>query len=256
MSIFNILLGLEIVFLSYFFAPFPRLKIGSFCGITFSLILIFATSFHNEIYKVTLNLWENIYGKIFVTAVFIILFVGFVYIVLLTSLMVYHGETRVKNVKDNHILIILGCRIKATGPTRMLKRRLDTALEYLNANPNVRCIVSGGQGKDENVSEALAMEDYLISNGIERWRILKENKSTSTFENFKFSLEITKSLKLSPTMIVVTDGFHQYRAKLIAEKLNIKTTALSSKTEPRFLFIYWIRELLALTKFFLKVNKT
>lgn len=249
MTFQNILLALEIVFLSYFFASFPRMKIGNIAGIILSLIIIFATSFYSDIYPFIFNFTKNFWGKIFFIAIAIIVITGIIYVLALT-LLIFNAQR--KKPKSNATLIILGCRIKATGPTRMLKRRLDTAIEYLNAHSESICIVSGGQGKDENVAEADAMESYLINNGVDKARIIKENKSTSTFENFKFSAKMLDDLGMSTKMIVVTDGFHQFRAGLIAKKLEIETSSLASKTEPRFLFIYWIREIMALTKFFIK----
>lgn len=249
MTFQNILLALEIVFLSYFFASFPRMKVGNIAGVILSLIIIFATSFYSDIYQFIFNFTKNFWGKIFFIAIAIIVITGIIYVLALTVL-IFIAQRKKPNI--NSTLIILGCRIKATGPTRMLKRRLDTAIEYLNTHPESICIVSGGQGKDEEVAEADAMESYLINNGVGKKRIIKENKSSSTWENFKSSREILDSLGLPRKAIVVTDGFHQFRAGLIAKKLGIETSALASKTEPRFLFIYWIREIMALTKFFIK----
>ena len=48
----------------------------------------------------------------------------------------------------------------------MLRRRLDTAYEYLSLHENVKAVVSGGQGEDESISEAECMKDYLVSKGI------------------------------------------------------------------------------------------
>ena len=249
MTIINIIFALEIVFLTYFFASFPRLKIGNFTGIVLSFVLILFTGFHSEIYKFVLNSTKGTLGKITFIFMSIALLILIIYSIVLTFLIFFAQK---KRPKSNDVIIILGCRIKATGPTRMLRRRLDTAIEYMKTHKNSICIVSGGQGKDENIAEADAMKSYLINNGIDTNRIIKENKSTSTWENFRFSRDIIDSLGLPRKMIVVTDGFHQFRAGLISKSLEINVTSLPAKTEPRFIFIYWIREILAITKFFIK----
>lgn len=46
-------------------------------------------------------------------------------------------------------------------------------------------VVSGGQGMDEEVSEAFAMKEYLTNKGISEDRIIMEDKSTNTLENIK-----------------------------------------------------------------------
>lgn len=74
-----------------------------------------------------------------------------------------------------------------------LKLRLDAALEYLEHSPNTAVIVSGGKGDGENISEAEAMKRYLVSHGVDEGRIITEDKSTSTWENFKFSKRYSTS---------------------------------------------------------------
>ena len=68
-------------------------------------------------------------------------------------------------------VIVLGCQVKETGPSRMLKERLETAYEYLTKNPDAKCILSGGQGTDEIESEAVAMYKWLADKGIDKKRL-------------------------------------------------------------------------------------
>ena len=88
-----------------------------------------------------------------------------------------------KPESKNTTLIILGCKVKDGQPSQMLKRRLDTAYDYLIENPDVKVIVSGGKGTDEIISEAQCMHDYLTKKGISENRIIIESASTSTREN-------------------------------------------------------------------------
>ena len=48
-------------------------------------------------------------------------------------------------------------------------------------------MLSGGKGKDEPVSEAEAMRDYMVYNGIAPDKILLETHSESTVENIAYS---------------------------------------------------------------------
>ena len=68
------------------------------------------------------------------------------------------------------------------------------------------------------------------------------------------SLKILDELGMSHDMTIVTDGFHQYRASLIAKAQGVENvTAYSAYTEPRYLFTYWVREWLGLTHFFMQI---
>jgi uncharacterized SAM-binding protein YcdF (DUF218 family) len=148
-------------------------------------------------------------------------------------------------------VIVLGCKVKGTRPSLMLKRRLDSACEYLENNSEVLVIVSGGKGSDEEISEAECMKAYLIEKGIAPERIYKEDKSTSTYENFKFSKEIMQEYNLGSNLTVVTDGYHQLRAGIIADSLGIKTNAVSAHTSWWLVPTYWVREWFAVVYTFI-----
>lgn len=112
--------------------------------------------------------------------------------------------------------IILGAQWKSTGPSEVLRRRLDRAVEYLRESPDTKVIVSGGQGGNEPISEAAGMKEYLIRSGIEENRILTEAASGNTYENLRFSgqlMDIGTS-----RVVIVTNNFHVFRAVKIAEK--------------------------------------
>ena len=63
--------------------------------------------------------------------------------------------------KDETVMIVLGCGVNGDRPSLMLTERLDAACDYLNTHEEVVCILSGGQGKGENISEAECMYRYL-----------------------------------------------------------------------------------------------
>ena len=114
------------------------------------------------------------------------------------------------------VCIILGAQMKETGPSDVLQRRLDRALEYLQANPETLVVVSGGQGDNEPVSEARGMRDYLVARGITEERILMEDASTDTWENLDYSARLID--KKEDSVVIVTNNFHVFRAVFIAEK--------------------------------------
>ena len=105
--------------------------------------------------------------------------------------------------------------MREDGPSVVLRYRLDTAISYLNENPNTICIVSGGQGFNEPFSEAEGMADYLIENGIEKSRILLEDESTNTLENIRNSKALMESSYNG--VGIVTNNFHVFRAVQLAK---------------------------------------
>lgn len=113
-------------------------------------------------------------------------------------------------------LIVLGAQWKSTGPSEVLRRRLDQAAAYLIRNPDTMVIVSGGQGSNEHMSEAAGMREYLVNAGIREERILAEDQSSNTYENLVFSGQLLDREK--DRVVIVTNNFHMFRALSIAKK--------------------------------------
>ena len=145
-------------------------------------------------------------------------------------------------------VIVLGCKVNGDRPSLMLQRRLDTAVAYLNENPDARCIVSGGQGDNETRTEASVMGDYLEAQGIDSARIFREEQSRDTKENLLFSRSILLREGLEEPVVIISDGFHQFRAWLIANKLELDSFAVSANTRFWLVPAYAVREVLSLIK--------
>lgn len=140
-------------------------------------------------------------------------------------------------------MVVLGAGLDGYNVGKTLKSRLDKCIEYYNLNKDVRIIVTGGKGKNEVISEADAMYNYLISKDIPKDNIIKENKATTTLENIIFSKEILKHRSdENKKVLIVTNEFHLTRSMMIASILGIDNEGLASKTPIRIRVNYLIRE--------------
>ena len=77
------------------------------------------------------------------------------------------SKMNVKPVKNLDYIIVLGAQVKESGPSVILRYRLDRALSYLKENDNTLVIVSGGQGANEKATEASVMKEYLVNNAMQ-----------------------------------------------------------------------------------------
>ena len=145
--------------------------------------------------------------------------------------------------QEETTVVVLGCRVKNKKPSLALKERLDKTYQYLNENPKLQCILSGGQGANEEISEAKCMYQYLASKGIDPHRLYQEDKSTSTRENILFSYQLIKKENLPKAITIITNEFHEYRAQTIARRLNIKSYAISAHTAWWLFPTYFVREI-------------
>lgn len=149
------------------------------------------------------------------------------------------------NSPKTKYLIVLGAGLKGDIPSEVLKYRLNKAVKYFKENPDTIFIVSGGQGKDELISEAEAMEIYLSERGIPIKNIIKEDKSTSTYENLKFSDKIIKEKEITGDIAVMSNSFHMYRVKMISKKLNFPLKTVYAETPAIVFPNYMLREYFA-----------
>lgn len=156
-------------------------------------------------------------------------------------------------VKNADYVIVLGAKVNGTTPSWSLRKRIDSAAEYLRENPQCTVVASGGQGSDEGISEGLAIAQALETKGIDPGRILIEDKSTSTEENLVFSQALIESHggSAESDVVVVTSDFHMFRALRLAEKLGY--TAVSGKTAKTLWLLVpqnHVREILAIGYYF------
>ena len=148
-------------------------------------------------------------------------------------------------------LVVPGCRAKEGEPSTMLRRRLDKAMAYLEENPGVPVVLTGGLDKGETVTEADAAESYLIRIGLEPGRIYKETTSSSTRENMENAEDVIRREGLPARVVIVTDGFHQWRSAGYARMAGLEAAgAISSATPWGLLPVYWVREMAALLKLY------
>jgi uncharacterized SAM-binding protein YcdF (DUF218 family) len=143
--------------------------------------------------------------------------------------------------------IILGAQWKTDGPSYILQKRLEAAIEYLNDNQGTKVIVSGGQGENEPISEAAGMKQYLLEAGISEERIIVEDKSSNTNENLLYSSEFID--KENDRVVLVTNDFHMFRAYGIAKKQGYShPEGLTAASYPAMLPNNLLREFLGIIK--------
>ncbi len=150
--------------------------------------------------------------------------------------------------KNIDYVVILGCKLDDDKPGRILQARIDSALELLKSHPEAKAICTGGQGKDEPVSEADAAEQVLLESGISSDRILKETSSKNTYENFQYAKELIKPTKdgKEPQIAIVTSEFHLHRSCKMAELHGIQNPIkVASKTPVLDYLPHLIREIAA-----------
>ena len=170
------------------------------------------------------------------------------YCITVSAFMVY---AMIPCESDNATAVVLGAQVKPWGPSALLQQRIDAAIDYLALNPDASAVVTGGKGDDEPVSEAECMRENITASGISEDRIYTEEQATNTDENIRYSLKIIEENGLNSDIAIVTDSYHQLRARIIAHKVNREISISPIITKSNFTGIiayptYFVREWIAI----------
>ena len=167
-----------------------------------------------------------------------------------TIIMGFKSARHIPKFNKDYI-IILGCQIRKDGTlTNLLKGRVDRAIEFgkmqkEKTGKDIIFVPSGGKGNDEVISEAQAMKNYLLKQGVKEENILVEDKSKNTFENIKFSNKLINNKIENAKIAFSTTNYHVFRAGTIARTQNINIEGIGAKTKSYFWVNAFIREFIA-----------
>ena len=237
-------------FLIWFIAPtvYGILNIGNILGVIICAAVFFRSAFAPLYKRIKKRMCRHKLSKILLRTVQICSTAFIIYSAAVSGFMVY---AMIPRDTDGATAVVLGAQVKPWGPSAILRQRIDAAEAYLNAEPEAKAVVTGGQGPDEIMSEAQCMMENMISDGITADRIFPEDKATDTDENIRFSLKIIEENGLNKDIAVVTDSYHQLRARIIAHKADGTVKVSPINTVNNYIGIsayptYFVREWIAI----------
>ena len=233
--------------------------IRNILGIILGMILCFSSILPEIMYKMLYSAtWidihnQNGFGVYIYNLIETIIYIIITYIECILIGTIIMGIRAAKHIPkfDKDFIIILGCQIKKDGTlTKLLKGRVDRAIEFSQmqkekTGKDLIFVPSGGKGTDEIISEAQAMKNYLMEQGIKEENILIEDKSRNTFENIKFSNKLIKDKSINSQIAFSTTNYHVFRAGTIASNQNINIEGIGAKTKSYFWINAFIREFIA-----------
>lgn len=201
------------VMLVWFIMPMPLrvVNIGNVAGIVFCVWLFVMCC------KPIQSFLQRLFSHGFALALYRIvngaLIAFLVYGLIATALMIVAANAQ---PEQGATALVLGAGVHPDGePSSILRGRIRAAEKYLEENPESKAVLSGGKGYDEPQSEASCIYRVMTEDGVDGSRLYLEEKSTNTTENFRYSEEVIRENGLNQDITVVTDGFHQLRARII-----------------------------------------
>ena len=196
--------------------------------------------------------------------------IAFIFIVV--ELLMGFGALSFQKERCSAATTARGAQVRGNTISRTLERRLEKAVEYAAYHPNTVFVLSGGQGDDEDVTEASAMYRYMKSRGVPDYQLLLEESSRSTYENMVYSkMLITERERIRRATLraamaesgyllppdeeivirvgILTSNFHELRAKGIARHVGLpNVSGISAKSDPVLFVHFCVRECFAILK--------
>lgn len=238
-----ILIGILLIIDAVWLLTVSNVNMGVLGTLALGILLLLAGIFLERIKHIT----QKRFAKI-IKYIIIILFV--LWFALLSFIAIYGNADNVTYKED--AVIVLGCGIRGKNVSLILAYRLDRAVEYYNKNPNAIIIVSGGQGPQEDITEAEAMQEYLINKGIPADKIINEEKATSTTENMQNSKRILdERFDKNYKVAIITNNFHIFRATQIASKNGLDCTHYNAQIRFDTIVPNYIRETMGVAKYWI-----
>jgi len=166
-----------------------------------------------------------------------------------------YSEARSDDVGPVDAIVVLGAAQFNGAPSAVFRARLDTAFDLYLQGAAETIVVTGGRMAGDQFTEAEAGRNYLVSLGVPADAILMEHLSSDTAESMRRVGDLLQD-RGSSSVLLVSDGFHLYRSKLLAEDngLNAQTNDAAnspirqgSSTEIQYI----VREVFAVAAYYL-----
>lgn len=197
--------------------------------------------------KFNIDIWGHIpkVYRIIITTLFTI---GLVIFIGIESVIIYNGHHHDTEKPD--YLVVLGAGLRGRSISASLLYRLETALDFHDMHPDLKIVVSGGQGEGEDMTEALAMRNFLVDNGVDPSLIIMEDKSTNTYENFLYTKNVLEGEtgKDDFTITIISNNFHMYRAKFLAKEVGFNTYSYPAPSHKASALVFYVREFFGVIK--------
>ena len=256
--LFIILLGS--IFFMWFLWPAifkGMINAGNVCGILGCAVVVFYGIRYREVHRLLSQMWQR--KPLRICLVLLAVFV-LTAVILMAAAAAAIIRASSADIPQDTPAVVLGCSVKGTRPSRVLQERIDAAYAYMQEHPKAVCILSGGQGRGEDLSEAECMYEQLKKAGINADHMYQEALSTNTQENLEYSKQILDQLensesdgtvKTTEAVTIISSEFHLYRGRYSAKELGYHDYGYAASTDWKYLPTFFLREMIAVVHLWL-----
>ncbi len=129
---------------------------------------------------------------------------------------------------EANCILVLGAGVRADGsPSHMLEDRLKTGVALYQSDAAPKLLMSGDHGR-KDYNEVAVMKEFAIADGISSADIFMDHAGFSTYE----SLYRARDVFCANKIVIVSQGYHLYRALYIANALGLDAVGVSADLRP------------------------
>lgn len=145
-------------------------------------------------------------------------------------------------------ILVLGAGVWGEGenarPSHMLEDRLLTAIPLYESGAGKKLLMSGDHGTTD-YDEVNVMRSFALEKGVPSEDIFMDHAGFSTYESLYRARDVFRAEKV----LIVTQGYHLYRALYVAKALGLDAAGVAADLRPyRGQRYYDLREVLARCK--------
>ncbi len=142
-----------------------------------------------------------------------------------------YKQARTNEARPVDAIVVLGAAQFNGVPSQVFQARLDTAYDLYQQGYAPTIVVTGGRILGDRFTEAEAGKNYLVDRGVPAAAILMENISHNTAASFEGVKRLLEPRGVD-SLLLVSDGFHLYRSKMLAEHAGFEAYGYASENSP------------------------
>ena len=142
-----------------------------------------------------------------------------------------HRQARHSQLVSADAIVVMGAAQYNGRPSPVLRSRLDTALDAYQRGLAPVVILTGGNQAGDAFTEAGTGREYLVDRGLPADAIRVEEESTNSEQNLRNAVAIAEEEGIT-SFLIVSDGFHLLRSKMIARDLGLDAAGIAATDSP------------------------
>lgn len=155
----------------------------------------------------------------------------FVFLVPFVLFAAIYKQSRTSEAHHADAIVVLGAAQFNGVPSQVFRARLDTAYELFQQGYAPLIVVTGGRLYGDRFTEAESGRTYLTALGVPADAILMENVSHNTAASFAGVEKLLKPRGVQ-SLLIVSDGFHLYRSKMLARAAGFDAYGFAAENSP------------------------